>query len=83
MATRVTSISKTKGSRAAASKTATPTGTSNGYVLPILHTRIPERLVQFGFWGGLVGVVVTGAVEAPLAALVGAAVVVARHRHKQ
>jgi hypothetical protein len=36
-------------------------------------------LVNAGFWGGLAGAVVLGVVDPPLAVLVGAAVVVARH----
>jgi hypothetical protein len=73
----------TKEPQMAVSSPTAATGDSNGYVLPILHTSIPENVVQLGFWSGLVGAVVVGAVEAPLAALVGVGVVVARHHHKQ
>jgi hypothetical protein len=55
----------------------------DGYVLPVLRTRIPEKVVHAGFWGGLLGAVVVGAVDPPLAALVGVGVIVARHRRKQ
>ena len=51
-----------------------------GYVVPFVHTRIPAPLVQLGFWGGLAGTVAFGVIDFPLAALLGAGVVVARHR---
>jgi hypothetical protein len=51
-----------------------------GYIVPLVHTRIPEPLVQLGFWGGLAGTVAFGVIDAPLAALVGVGVIVARHR---
>lgn len=54
--------------------------TTGGYVLPFVHTRIPEPLVQLGFWGGLAGTVAFGVIDLPLAALVGVGVVVARHQ---
>lgn len=50
------------------------------YVVPFVHTRIPAPLVQLGFWGGLAGTVAFGLIDFPLAAAVGAGVVVARHR---
>jgi hypothetical protein len=51
-----------------------------GYVVPLVHTRIPAPVVQIGFWGGLVGTVAFGVIDPPLAALLGLGVVVARHR---
>jgi hypothetical protein len=51
-----------------------------GYVVPLVHTRIPAPVVQIGFWGGLVGTVAFGVIDPPLAALLGVGVVVARHR---
>jgi hypothetical protein len=53
---------------------------SDGYVVPLVHTRIPPRLLEAGFWGGLAGATILGAVDAPLALLVGAGVIIARHR---
>jgi hypothetical protein len=50
------------------------------YVLPLAHVRIPERVVNIGFWGALTGAVVVGAVDPPLAVLIGGAVLVAK-RH--
>ena len=50
------------------------------YELPVVHTHIPARAVELGFWGGLTGAALLGSVDPPLALLVGAAVVVARHR---
>jgi hypothetical protein len=51
-----------------------------GYVVPLVHTRIPAPVVQIGFWGGLVATVAFGVIDPPLAALLGVGVVVARHR---
>lgn len=54
--------------------------TRRGYVVPIVHTRLPEPLVTMGFFGALAATAAIGIVDAPMAALIGAAVVVARHR---
>jgi hypothetical protein len=50
------------------------------YDLPLLHVRVPERVGNTAFWLGLVGTVAVGAVEAPVAVLVGAGVAIVRHR---
>lgn len=50
------------------------------YVMPIVHTRLPETVVDAGFWVGLVGSAALGVIDPPLALLVGAGVLVARHR---
>ena len=50
------------------------------YVLPLIHTSVPASVVNVGFWGALVGSVALGAVDPPLGLLVGAGVIVARHR---
>lgn len=55
-------------------------GDGRSYALPFIHTHIPAPVVDGGFWAALVGATVLGAVEAPLALLVGAGVVIARHR---
>jgi hypothetical protein len=55
---------------------------SNGhdaFVIPMVHISVPEAVVNVGFWGALVGAAALGAVELPLAALIGAGVLVARH----
>jgi hypothetical protein len=57
----------------------TTTGSSN-YMTPILHISLPGRLVDAGFWGGLVGAVALGVVDPPVGVLVGTGVVVARHQ---
>ena len=72
----------------ASTKPATRTGASEErashdrgrYVVPLVHTGIPSRIVDVGFWGALVGSVALGAVDPPLGLLIGAGVVVARHR---
>jgi hypothetical protein len=55
-------------------------GTSDGYELPVVHLRLPERAVNLGFWGVLLGSAALGIVDPPLAALIGAGVLIARHR---
>jgi len=50
------------------------------YIVPILHVSIPESAVNIGFWSVLAGSVAFGAVDVPLAALIGAGVLIARHR---
>ena len=52
----------------------------HGYVVPLIHLRMPEQVVNGGFWAALAGAALVGAVDPPLAALIGAGVVVARHR---
>lgn len=32
----------------------------HGYVVPVVHVRVPERFVQFAFWGALGVTVVAG-----------------------
>jgi hypothetical protein len=55
-------------------------GGDDTFVLPLVHVKVPEAAVNVGFWGALAGAVALGAVELPLAALIGAGVVVAKHR---
>jgi len=53
-----------------------------GYVVPVIHIRMPEPVVNGGFWAALAGAALVGSVDPPLAALIGAGVVVARHRNR-
>jgi hypothetical protein len=55
---------------------------SDRYVLPLVGVHVPAKLVNVGFWGGLVGAVALGAVDPALGILVGAGVVIARHNTK-
>jgi len=67
----------------AAAKGHTPAGdghNSTDFVVPVIHTHLPESVVNVGFYGGLAAAVVVGAVELPLALLAGLGVAVARHR---
>lgn len=50
------------------------------YDVPLVHVRVPQRVGNTAFWLALTGAVVGGTVELPLAALIVAGVVVARHR---
>jgi len=50
-------------------------------VVPIVHVSLPESAVTAGFWAALGTAAVVGIVDLPLAALIGAGVVVARHRN--
>ena len=51
-----------------------------GYIVPVLHTRVPASVVNTGFWAGLAGSAALGVIDPPLAVLLGAGVLVARHR---
>jgi hypothetical protein len=53
-----------------------------GYVMPIVHVTVPEAPINLGFWAALGGAAVLGAVELPLAALIGVGVIIARHHSK-
>ncbi len=53
------------------------------FVMPVVHITVPEAVVNVGFWGALVGATALGAIELPLAALIGAGVLVARHHHSR
>lgn len=59
-----------------------PASLDGSYVVPVVHTHVPARAVEWGFWGALSGAVLLGAVDPPLALLVGAGVVVARHHRR-
>ncbi|MHB1987297.1 MAG: hypothetical protein ACYCSF_04850 [Acidimicrobiales bacterium] len=54
---------------------------SRDYIVPVIHTHVPESLVNLGFFGALGAVALAGAVELPVAFLVGAGAAIARHRH--
>jgi hypothetical protein len=56
---------------------------ADNYQLPIVGTHVPARIIDAGFWGGLAGAAALGAIDPPLAILVGAGVVVARHHAKK
>lgn len=63
---------------------AAQTATSNSsYVIPLVHARVPEPVVNLGFYGLLASTVALGVIDAPLVALVGFGVVVARHRRNK
>lgn len=51
-------------------------------MVPLVHTRLPARGVEVGFWTGLAAATLVGAVDPPLALLLAAGVVIARHRRR-
>ncbi len=55
----------------------------DSYVMPLIHLHIPRRGVDTGFWVGLGVTTAVGAVDPPLAVLLGAGVLVARHHQRQ
>jgi hypothetical protein len=70
-----------KGPRAAVVPTPmSPRREEDVYVLPLAHVRLPAAAVNAAFWSTLAGAMVLGAVDPPLALLIGGAVVVIRHR---
>lgn len=52
------------------------------YVVPLVHAHLPARGVELGFWGGLAGAALLGAIDPPLALAVGAGVLIARHHNR-
>jgi hypothetical protein len=55
----------------------------DAFVMPIVHVSVPESAVTLGFWTVLVGSVALGAVDLPLAALIGTGVLIARHHRSE
>jgi hypothetical protein len=55
----------------------------HGYVVPLLHVRFPDSVVDGGFWVALAGATLVGSIDPPLAALIGAGVLVARHHNRR
>jgi hypothetical protein len=72
----------TKPKTSASKNGAAPAG-GDQYQLPVIGVRVPAKVVDVGFWGGLAGAAVLGAIDPPLAVLVGAGVLVARHQTKK
>ncbi len=50
------------------------------FVVPLVHVRLSEPVVNLGFYGGLAAAVALGAVDLPVGVLVGVGVAIARHR---
>lgn len=53
------------------------------YVVPLVHLRLPEPVVDAGFYGLLAGTALFGVIDAPLAILLGLGIAVARHRTRR
>lgn len=79
MATQTEQRAHAGDGRAHRTKAGTPTVARGDYVVPFTHLRVPEAVVDAGFWGALAGAALLGVVDAPLALLIGGAVLVARH----
>jgi hypothetical protein len=54
----------------------------DGYVVPLVGVRVPGAVVNVSFWGGLSAAALLGAIDPPLAVLLGAGVVIVRHGSK-
>ncbi len=50
-----------------------------GYRVPLVGVSLSNRVVETSFWGTLLGAIAVGALDPPVALLVGAGVLVARH----
>lgn len=76
-----TNDTATRGTVSRTRSSAGQRGDSNDFVVPVVHLHLSEHVVKVGFYGGLAAAVALGAVELPLAALVGVGVAIAGHRH--
>jgi hypothetical protein len=81
-ATTTATTTPAKPKASGAKNGAAPAG-GDQYQLPVIGVRVPAKVVNVGFWGGLAGAAVVGVVDPPLALLVGAGVLVARHQTKK
>ncbi len=86
MPTPITTVGGAKSSTQSSTRhphkpeTAASTNRNSVYVMPIVHITLPENAVNAGFWAVLIGAAALGAVDLPLAALIGTGVLIARHR---
>lgn len=55
---------------------------SSGYVLPVVHARVPEPVVDIAFWASIGAVAAVGVIDLPLAGAVAAGMFVIRRRHR-
>ena len=52
------------------------------YVVPIVHTHVPEYIVDAACWASLGAVALVGALDLPAAGLLAAGLFVVRYRHQ-
>lgn len=78
---RAASGSQRSAESVAGSHRSATTAPGHGYVVPWVHLSVPESLVNASFWTAVVGATLAGAVDPPLAALIGAGVIVSKHRN--
>jgi len=55
---------------------------STDYVVPLVHARVPEQIVDAAFWTSLGATVVVGALDLPAAGILAAGLFVVRYRHQ-
>ena len=55
----------------------------SGYVVPLVHVRVPEPVVKVGLWGTVGVVAVAGVVEAPVVGAAAGALYLLNRRHNQ
>ena len=55
----------------------------NDYILPLLHTPIPEPVVDAAFWSALAMAALFGTVNRPTLGILVAGLFVVRHRHER
>ena len=58
-------------------------GSSHDYVLPVVHVHLPEQPANMIFWAALAAAAVVGAVDLPVAAFLGCAVLVAKRHNRR
>ena len=55
----------------------------NDYILPLLHTPIPEPVVDAAFWSALAMAALFGTLNRPALGIVAAGLFIVRHRHER
>ena len=87
MADTTSTTNKAKKAAASPAERATPRNVpvtvddrrADTFELPITHTRLSAGVVNATFWGGLAATVLVGAIDPPVAIVVGAGILIARH----
>ncbi len=56
--------------------------TSSGYVVPLVHARLPEPVVDIAFWASVGAVAAVGVIDLPVAGAIATGMFVLRRRHR-